>query len=205
MMRVTYLLPLLMLGGCITLLPDPPPAPRVFALDAGDVARSESPRLDASLGVANPDGERSILGADLIWRTGQELAYVGQTQWSGRADDLLQSLLIETIARQGRFIGVTRSGEARNDFDIRWEVLDFEIDSQTMQARFRADVRLMASPGRRLIAQEIVSAEAPVSDRSASVAAQALARAAREGGARISVFASDAVAAELARRAGSAN
>ncbi|MCR6644070.1 MAG: ABC-type transport auxiliary lipoprotein family protein [Terricaulis sp.] len=205
MMRVTFLLPLLVLGGCITLLPEPPPPPRVFTLDAGDVARSESPRLSASLGVANPDGERAILGADLIWRTGQEIAYVGQTQWSGRADDALQSLLIETIARQGRFTGVTRSGEARNDFDIRWEVLDFEIDSQTMQARFRADVRLMASPGRRLIAQEIISAEAPVSDRSASVAAQALARAAREGGARIGVFASDAVAAELARRAASAD
>jgi hypothetical protein len=70
-----------------------------------------------------------------------------------------------------------------------------------MRARFRADVRIMASPGRRLIAQEIITAEAPVSSRSASEAAEALARAAREGSARIGMFAADAAAAELQRAA----
>jgi len=198
MIRAFLLLPLLTLGGCITLLPDPPAAPRVFVLEAGEVARAEGARIDAVIGVANPDGERAILGTDLIWRTGHEIAFVGGTQWSGRADDLLQSVLVETLVRQGRFAGVSRSGEARTRFDVRWEVHDFEIDAQSMQARFRADVRIMASPGRRLIAQEIITAEAPVSDRSASVAAEALARAAREGGARIGMFAADA---ELARPA----
>jgi ABC-type uncharacterized transport system auxiliary subunit len=201
MMRASLFLPLVLLGGCITLLPDPPAAPRVFVLEAGEVARVEGARIDAVIGVANPEGERAIMGADLIWRTGQEMAYVGATQWSGRADDLLQSALVETMARQGRFAGVTRSGEARTQFDVRWEIHDFEIDSQTMQARFRADVRVMASPGRRLIAQEIIAAEAPVADRSASVAAEALARAAREGSARIGMFAADAAAAELERAA----
>ena len=201
MMRASLLLPLVLLGGCITLLPDPPPPPRVFALDAGDVTRVEGARIDAVIGVANPDGERVILGTDLIWRTGQEVAFVAHTQWSGRADDLLQSALIETMARQGRFAGVTRAGEARTQFDVRWEVRDFEIDGDAMEARFRADVRVMASPGRRLIAQETITAEAPVADRSASVAAQALARAAGEGSARIGMFAADAAAAELERQA----
>lgn len=201
MMRASLLLPLVLLGGCITLLPDPPPPPRVFALEAGEVARGEGAPIDAAIGVANPDGERAIMGADLIWRTGQEVAFVGGTQWSGRADDLLQAMVIETMTAQARFAGVTRSGEARTQFDVRWEVLDFEIDGAAMQARFRANVRVMASPGRRLIAQEVVSAEAPVSERSASVAANALARAAREGSARIGLFAADAAAAELERRA----
>ncbi|HRO02880.1 MAG TPA: ABC-type transport auxiliary lipoprotein family protein, partial [Terricaulis sp.] len=175
MMRASlFLLPVL-LGGCISLLPDPPPPPRVFSLDIGAVERASAARIDATIGIANPDGERVILGADMIWRTGQEIAYVAGTQWSGRADDLLQSALIETMSRQGRFAGVTRSGEARTQFDVRWEVRDFEIDGNAMQARFAADVRIMASPGRRLIAQETITASAPVSDRSASVAADALA------------------------------
>lgn len=198
---LTALLPAALLGGCISLLPDPPPPPRVFTLDAGQPARADGARVEAAIGVAAPDGERAILGSDLIWRTGQEIAYVAGTQWSGRADELLQALVIETMAAQGRFGGVTRAGEARTQFDIRWEVLDFEIDANAMEAQFRANVRVMASPGRRLIAQEMISASAPVSDRSASVAAQALARAAREGGARIGMFASDAAAAELERQA----
>jgi cholesterol transport system auxiliary component len=201
MMRASLFLPLVLLGGCITLLPDPPPPPRVFALDAGPVPRSDGARIDAVIGVASPEGERAIMGPDLIWRTGQEIAFVGSTQWSGRADELLRSTLIETMARQGRFAGVTRSGEARTNFDVRWDIHDFEIDANAMQARFRAEVRVLASPGRRLIAQEVITAEAPVSGRSASVAADALARAAREGSARIGMFAADAAAAELERTA----
>jgi ABC-type uncharacterized transport system auxiliary subunit len=201
MMRASLLLPLLMLGGCITLLPDPPPPPRVFVLEASDIARAEGAEIDAVIGVASPDGPRAILGSDMIWRTGHELAFVAATQWAGRADDALQGMLVETLLRQGRFDGVTRSGGARSAFDVRWDVQEFQIDGDAMRARFRADVRIMASPGRRLIAQEIITAEAPVSSRSASEAAEALARAAREGSARIGMFAADAAAAELQRAA----
>jgi ABC-type uncharacterized transport system auxiliary subunit len=150
--------------------------------------------MDAVIAVAQPTGERSILGADLVWRSGDELAFVAQTQWSTRAEFALQSLLVETLTRQGQFRAATRAGEGRSNYEIRWEVLDFEILQETMTARFVADVHLVASPGRRIIAQQIVRAEAPVAERSSSVAAQALARAAREGGARIGSFAAQAVA-----------
>ena len=69
--------------------------------------------------------------------------------------------LAETIIRQGRFRSSTRSGEARADYEIRWEVLDFEVREETMQAHFRADVRLVA-PGRRIIASQMIETTAPV-------------------------------------------
>lgn len=104
-------------------------------------------------------------------------------------------MLVETLARDGRFRAATRSGDARADYEVRWEVLDFQVAEERMQARFVADVRLVESPGRRIVAQRIVAVEAPVSDRSSSVAAQALARAAREGSARIADFAAEAAIA----------
>jgi ABC-type uncharacterized transport system auxiliary subunit len=64
-----------------------------------------------------------------------------------------------------------------------------------MQARLVANVQLMAMPGRRVIAQDIVTAEAPVSDRSSSAAAAALTRAARDASARIAAFAANGAAA----------
>jgi hypothetical protein len=70
-----------------------------------------------------------------------------------------------------------------------------------MQARFSADVLLVQSPGRRIIASDTITAEAPVSGRSQTAAAQALARAAREGSARIGVFAADAAARAEAQAA----
>jgi len=200
MMRAALLLPLL-LAGCISLLPEPPPPPRIFAMEAGQVARLEGERIDAVIGVNEPTGERSILGADLIWRTGDELAFVGGTQWSTRAAESLQSLVVETLVRQGRFNAAVASGQGRAQFEIRWDVMDFEIDGDRMVARFTANVQLVAAPGRRVIAQEIITAEAPVASRSATEASQALTRAAREGGARIGVFAADAATQELARAA----
>lgn len=179
-----------MLGGCISLLPEPPPPSRTFVLEAQNVAELSGPPVDAVVGIAQPTGERAILGGDLVWRTGDSIAYVAETQWSNRAADSLQAMLAETLSRQGRFRAATRSGEARADYEIRWEVLDFEVREDDMKAHFVADVRLVEQ-GRRIVASRIISTEAPVSDRSSSIAAQALARAAREGSARIGEFAAD--------------
>lgn len=199
MMRALMFTPLIMLGGCISIFPEPPP-PRIFVLEPGEVARSAAPRIDAVIAVAQPTGERAILGSSLIWREGDELSYVAQTQWSTRAEAALQSILIETLALQGGFRAATRAGEGRADYEIRWDVLDFQISD--MQARFAADVRILQAPGRRILAQRIISAEAPVSDRSASVAARALAQAAREGSARIAAFAAETAASASAGESG---
>lgn len=190
----TLLLAASMLGGCISLLPKPPPPPRTYVLEARNVEPLQGAPIDAVIGVAQPTGERTILGFDLIWRTGDTIAYVDQSQWSNRGADALQQILAETITNQGRFRAATRSGEARADYEIRWEVLDFEVREEDMTAHFRADVRLVA-PGRRIIASRVVDTTAPVSARSSSVAAEALARAAREGSARIGEFAAEAVSA----------
>ncbi len=193
MKRLAILLAASMLGGCISLLPKPPPPPRTYVLEAQQVAPLQGAPIDAVIGISAPSGERTLLGSDLIWRTGDTIAYVDQSQWSNRVADALQQMLAETIIRQGRFRASTRTGEASSDYEIRMELLDFEVREETMTAHFRADVRLVAA-GRRIIASQLIETEAPVSDRSSSVAANALARAAREGSARIGEFAANAAA-----------
>ena len=199
MMRVLLLSSTLALSGCISLLPEPPPPPRTFVLEAQDVARAQGAPVDAVIAVATPMGERALLGSDLIWRTGDQIAYVDQTQWSNRAADSLQQMLTETLVRQGRFRAAARSGEASAEYELRWEVLDFEVREEDMSARFSADVLLVAR-GRQIVASQIISTQAPVADRSSSAAAQALARAAREGSARIGEFAADRAAEASAAR-----
>jgi ABC-type uncharacterized transport system auxiliary subunit len=199
MKRLGAFVPLVCIGGCVTLLPEAPPPPRLYALESGEVAPLAGERLDAVLAVAAPNGERAILGGDLIWREGDALSLIGQSQWSNRAEAALQSMLVETIVQQGRFRAAVRQGEARSDFEVRWDVLDFEISGTSMTARFVADVKLLAAPGRRILAQRLVAAEVPVADRTSSASAAALARAAREGSARIGDFvASEAAQASAA-------
>jgi len=194
MKRALILAAALSLGGCISLLPKAPPPPRTFMLSAGDIATAQGASINAVIAVAQPTGERAILGSDMVWSTGNEVAYVGHTQWSAHADDALQALLVETLSRQHRFRAATRSGEAGAQYEVRWEVLNFQVDSASMTARLRADVKLTHAPGRQVIAQEIIEATAPVADRSQTNAAAALTQAAREGASRIALFAADGAA-----------
>jgi ABC-type uncharacterized transport system auxiliary subunit len=192
MKRLPILMSVLALSACISLLPKPPPPPRTFVMSAGDVARAEGVPVNAVITIAAPAGERSILGNLLVWRTGDELAYVAQTQWSTRAEDALQGLLVETLSRQGRFQAVARAGEASGAYELRWEVLEFNVQQNDMAAHFRADVRLVAASSRQVVAQHLFETSAPVGDRSASLASQALTRAAREASAQIGAFAANA-------------
>lgn len=201
MKRALILAAALSLSGCISLLPKAPPPPRTFLLNAGDVAPAQGQPIDAVIAVAQPTGERALLGTDMVWSTGEEVAYVGHTQWSGHADDALQAVLVETLSRQHRFRAATRTGEASAQYEIRWEVLNFQVDNASMTARFRADVKLTQAPGRQVITQEIIEAAAPVAGRSQTNAAAALTQAAREGAARIALFAADGAAQAEAARA----
>lgn len=192
------LLGALALSGCVSLLPEQPPAPRLYVLEAGDVAAAPGAVLPVVLAVAAPHGEGAVLGRELAWRAEDRVAFIAQSQWTGRASDLLQMMLVETLSRQARVRAAVRSGEARADYEIRWDVLDFEVVEAggRAEARFTADVKLMSGRTREVLGARIISAEAPVSGRSSSAAAQALARAAREGGARIAAFALETVEAQ---------
>lgn len=191
MKRALILFSAVALAGCIHLLPKAPPPPRTFIMSAGDVAAATGAPVEAVINVAGPSGERSILGNSLVWRTGDEIAYVAETAWSTRAEDALQQMLVETLSRQHRFQAAARAGEAAGAYEVRWEVLEFDVQQNDMQAHFRADVKLLASPGRRVIGQRLIETHAPVGERSASLASQGLTAAAREATTQIAQFAAD--------------
>lgn len=204
--RLLLLAPLALSACSISLLPKPPPAPRIYVLEAGQVEAVAGAPVDAVIAVSSPDGERVLLGPDLIWRTDNTIAYVAQSQWSSRAEDGLQSMLAQTMTRQHRFRASVEAGGARSDYDVRWTVTRFDVSEENgaSTAVFEADVRIVEAASRRVIATQTFRGEAPVSDRSSSIAARALAQAARDACVRIGVFAAESVTEALARAAAEA-
>ena len=187
-----------LLSGCISLLPEPAPAPRLFALEALP-REDQTPRaLDVVVAVSAPSGEGVLLGSGLVWRSGDELEFIAQTRWSTRAEDALQGMLIETFENDTGVRAALRVGEARSDYLVRWSVLDFQIEESGagQRARFVAQANVLRTTTREVLRSTRVDTSADLSSRSASLAADALARAAREGSARIAAFAAETIAAD---------
>lgn len=171
-----------LLAGCVSLLPEPPPAPRVYTLRVGGVEKSAAAPRNIVAVVGAPDMPRMAAGADIVWREGAEVAVMDGVAWDDSAPDLLQAMLAETLDRRGVFRAVVRSGAgARGDLDMRWDVLAFEIvEDGRIEAALSANVRLIDARTRTIVDVRRFEARAPVASRSARVAVAALQQAARD-------------------------
>jgi cholesterol transport system auxiliary component len=211
MMRVLALAPALaLLGGCVSLLPDPPPTPNLFDLRAQSAPvaaaslRSTSPLV---LSVETPFASRMLSGAEIAWRRDGVVAYVAQSLWTDRTPSLLQTLMVDTIDAQDIVRAAVRSGSGvRTDYEVQWELSRFEVeeDGGTLTARFEASARVVELRTRRLVAEDRAVVAQPISDRSVRVATEALQGAAREGVARLAETAATRAAEDAAARAAEA-
>jgi ABC-type uncharacterized transport system auxiliary subunit len=184
----------LMAVACIKLLPDAPPPPRIYAMDAGEIVRAGA-RGAAIVAVARPTGREILMGEEIVWRKDGTFAVMEGAAWPGRTPDMLQGLLAETITRRGELAaGVRSSAGVRPDMEIRWDLIAFEVveEGGRLDARFAASVNIVRARTRELLASEIVDVSEPLATRTGSSAADALARAARRGSARIADLAAEA-------------
>jgi cholesterol transport system auxiliary component len=180
------------LGGCISLLPSPEPAPMVYGLRAPTVERMEGPPKNLVIAVSEPEAPRSVAGADIVWRRGSEIAFMERAAWDGTAPDLLQAMLIDVMDRRGGVRAVTRvGGGVRADVSVQWDVLAFEVveDGSTLEAVIQASARLIDTNTRTIGESARFEARAPISQRSGRAAAAALERAASDASLKIADWA----------------
>ncbi len=171
----------LALGGCVSLLPKPPPPPAIYSLRAGAVERMAGPPKDLVIGVTAPEAPRSVAGADIVWRTGPQIAFMERAAWDGSAPELLQDMLVDTMDRRGGVRAVTRAGGGvRSDANLTWDVLTFEVleADGKLEARIEVVARLIDLRTRAITVVQRFNANAPISARSGRAAAAALERAA---------------------------
>ncbi len=74
--------------------------------------------------VAPPLGQRHSR-RDLIWRTGDSMAYVSQSQWIGRAQERLQHCWCKRWRAKAASAPPLRVGDAQSNYEVRWDVTRF--------------------------------------------------------------------------------
>lgn len=196
MRTITMLAAAAVAAGC-SVLPDPPPAPRIYPLRAAvDAPRPPAPVSARVVAIGAPVLAAALAGTEIAWIKDGVIGYMERGVWPARTPDALQALLIETIDRQGLVAAVMRSGDgARVDAEVRWSVEDFQIveDGAGLNARFSADINLMESRTRIIVASTRIELAEPVGERTAPQAAAALARVGQRAANAIGVWAAGQV------------
>ena len=179
--------------GCsIGLLPKPAPAPIIYSLEAaprGATAEAIKTLFNFDPPATPEEIRAQDAALDDRRRKDGALAYADGANWEERNTDLLQTLLVDTIDRQGGVRGAIRAGDGSANVELHWDVAAFEIDEDHgLQAVFRTTVKLFDARTRQLISSMEFDETAPLSERSTRIAAAALETAARSVSARIAAW-----------------
>lgn len=176
-------------GGCLSVLPEPQVPTALISLPA-DRAVAPADPLRADVAVYPPDSTRAFAGVDIAVRTDQELVYLGEVRWVDTAPRLLQSAVVDSLAKAGgpgRV--VTAQQGARVDYDVRWRIVDMAAGRETAPVKIEVAVSLMDSTTRRVVAQQTFTATGSPSDRAPRARAAAMALAAQSVADQVAAFA----------------
>lgn len=180
-----------LVSGCVSLLPEPPPAPQIYPLRAA-VTPTQGTAAPLVIAVGRPNAVQALAVLDVVWVRDGQIGYMERAVWSARMPEALQMLLAETISAQNLAAAAIRVGEGpRADYEVRWDVHAFQVEETAgrIEARLDVSARLMESGTRRIVSARPLRLAAPITDRSASVAVSALQRLAAEGAAELGQWA----------------
>lgn len=189
-----------MASGCVSLLPTPAAAPRLYVIETGPQTRAAAP-LPVVVSVARPVTPQALAGRDIAWRRGVELAYLDSAAWEGDAPAMLHRLLVDALDRQNLARAVIRVADGSlADFELRWEVLRFEVmedASNRQRAVVEVSARLVSAQSRTVVEATRLVHETTLPSRSARDAASALADSANAVAADLGAWARAVMSAQL--------
>lgn len=116
------------LTGCVSILPDPAPAPSVYRLEtsaqpAAKLANAEIVRVD------RPSATQIFNSSDIVvTQGGQKLSAIALAKWSEVTPVVIQSAMIDALESSPQFIGLIPTSGARTNTRLHLSVKNFEAN-----------------------------------------------------------------------------
>ena len=127
---LTALIGLVLLSGCIDVLPGSGPAARLYGLSPKSSFSDSLPTVDWQLVVELPIAAETLNTPRItLSRTPLTLDYYGGARWSERAPVMVQTLLVESFENTGRIVAVARkSTDLRADYVLKTDLREFQAE-----------------------------------------------------------------------------
>ncbi|MEP4052420.1 MAG: ABC-type transport auxiliary lipoprotein family protein [Litorimonas sp.] len=116
------------LSACVSILPDPAPAPSVYRLatSAQPVDKAATAEI---IRVDRPAATQIFNSSDIVvTHGGQKLSAIAQAKWSEATPVLIQDAMIDALESSPQFIGLIPTSGARTETRVHLVVKNFEAN-----------------------------------------------------------------------------
>ena len=151
--------PLAGLAACNVAVPGQGPPPELYRLTPKSTFRDDLPRADWQLVLEAPQANAGIDTTRItLQRAPLQIEYYARAQWSDRAPQMVQTLMIESFENSERIVAVGRDVLGlRADFILKTELREFQAEyfhSGPPRSHIVIAARLVQMPRRAIIGSE---------------------------------------------------
>jgi cholesterol transport system auxiliary component len=185
MRRAVLVATVLACGGCGSLLETKLPVSTSYVLAPAPAASAGVARSDADLSIGRPDLAPGLDTERIAVLKGRQLDYYRGAQWSGRATELVQTLMVDSFEDQQLFRSVTSeqtrvSSEYVLDVTVRDFQAEYASENDAPTAHVTILGRLIRVTDRQLVETFAATAQSKAGDNRLSAVAAAFETAAHK-------------------------
>lgn len=116
------------LSACVSILPDPAPAPSVYRLTSSAEAAAKTVTAEI-IRVDRPTASQIFNSSDIVVSNGgQTLSAIAQAKWSEATPVVIQDAMIDALGSSPEFIGLLPTSGARTETRLHLVVKNFEAE-----------------------------------------------------------------------------
>lgn len=164
-----------MIGGCVSVLPDAPPASaRYFITDINRTSTDRAP-VAWTLSIEDPSATRALDTTKIaVSRTSGKIEYYSGGEWSDRAPRLFGSALVRSFENSGQILGVgSRVSLPLSDFILQTDIRDLHTVRSGKDVVVTTTVYARLTDGRSTIyAAQLFSKQSVLADEVSERVAQ---------------------------------
>lgn len=180
--------------GCLSLLPEPSPAPTVYRLTVPQSLSSNAAPPGKVINIEYPTAPRVLSGTNIVLSPdGRRLTSAVAANWAEAIPSMLRDFLIDTLARDGQVIGVVPKGSTRVPYRLNIDLRRFEaVFDQGEEAApntiVQINVALTDTKTRQLVGVHSVTKQMRAGIKSVSSIVEAKDKSTREAMDEISIW-----------------
>jgi len=115
-------------SGCLSILPNPDPAPTLYRLGSNFTIAEQSQSAEL-VRVDRPAASQVFSTNDIVVaKSGQKLSVVAEANWAESMPTLIQSTMIDALTSSPKFIGLASTSGANTETRLNLSIQNFEAN-----------------------------------------------------------------------------